>query len=105
MQPSGEAVTQKTGTGGGNPVEKVAAANRDGEAGKDTRQMPVAGWRGAGMGAWGFSSHLSAAFGSLAAGETGIREELPRAPGFPGLTPSPPHQSGQEAGESGSLPL
>ena len=34
------------------------------------------------------------AFDSLAAGKTGIREELPVAPGFPGLIPSPlPHQS------------
>lgn len=34
------------------------------------------------------------AFDSLAAGKTGIREELPVEPGFPGLIPSPlPHQS------------
>lgn len=32
------------------------------------------------------------AFDSLAAGKTGIREELPVAPSFPGLIPSPlPH--------------
>lgn len=42
----------------------------------------------------GFSSHLSVAFDSLAAGKTGIREELPLAPSFPGLIPSPlPHLS------------
>lgn len=34
------------------------------------------------------------AFDSLAAGKTGIREELPVAPSFPGLIPSPlPHLS------------
>lgn len=45
----------------------------------------------------GFRSHLSAAFDSLAAGKTGIREELPLAPGFPGQIPSPlPHLSRPE---------
>lgn len=49
------------------------------------------GWGGSARGKV-FSSHLSVAFDSLAAGKTGIREELPGAPSFPGLIPSPlPH--------------
>lgn len=43
------------------------------------------------------------AFDSLAAGKTGIREELPLAPSFPGLIPSTlPHLSVPKARESTS---
>lgn len=51
----------------------------------------------------GFTSHLSVAFDSLAAGKTGIREELPRAPSSPGLIPSTlPHLSMPKTGEGRS---
>lgn len=50
------------------------------------------------------SAHLSVAFDSLAAGKTGIREELPLAPGFPDLIPSTlPHLSMPKTAESRSL--
>lgn len=118
MQPSremgGTAASQKTVTGGRKTGRERRGPRQTAMGGERWEKAPdpIAlgqnpwGWRvkseGSGYSSArdkGFSSHLSVAFDSLAAGKTGIREELPLAPSFPGLIPSPlPHLSMPKTG-------